>query len=110
MDADIKKTVETVIQTDLAAPKVPKDRLPKLRKIWKCDSAFDFLYGNRAGYYTGLAEGLMIERHQRTLTEEENEEIFQMIEPYTKSLRRYFAYYRVRPAGRISGSRVSRHP
>lgn len=104
--------VQYVIENDLAAPKVPRGRVPKLKKVWKCSSAYDFLYGQRAGYYTGLAEGLMLERHKRTLTEEENEEIFQMIAPYTKSLRRYFAYYkkRPRPAGRTSGSKVSRRP
>jgi hypothetical protein len=112
LDNDVRKMVQRVIENDLAAPKVPKERVPKLKKVWKCSSAYDFLYGQRAGYYTGLAEGLMLERHKRTLTEEENEEIFQMIEPYTKSLRRYFAYYkkRPRPAGRISGSKVSRRP
>jgi hypothetical protein len=94
VDSDIIEILETVIQTDLAAPKVPKERLPKLRKVWKCDSAYDFLYGNRVGYYAGLAEGFMLERHKRNLTEQESEEIFQLIERYTKKIRRYFSYYK----------------
>jgi hypothetical protein len=92
--------VQTVIESDLAAPKVPKNRVPKLKKIWKCDHAHDFLYGHRAGYYKGLAEGLMLERHKRELTQGEEDEIFKIIEPYTKSLREYFAYYKKKQCSR----------
>ncbi|AIF84106.1 hypothetical protein NTE_02049 [Candidatus Nitrososphaera evergladensis SR1] len=94
LDADIKSMVQAVIKSDLQAPKVPKGRVPKLKKVWKCVSAYDFLYGQRVGYYTGLAEGIMLERHRRQLTQEEQDEIFAAIEPYTKDLRKYFAYYR----------------
>jgi hypothetical protein len=83
-----------VIENDLAAPKVPKKRVPKLKSVWKCDHAHDFLYGHRAGYYKGLAEGFMLERHKRELTQDEENEIFEIIEPYTRGLRRYFAYYK----------------
>lgn len=94
LDRDIKEIIETVIENDLAAPKVPKERVPKLKGVWKCDYAHDFLYGHRAGYYKGLAEGLMLERHKRELTEGEEDEIFGIIEPYTRGLRKYFSYYK----------------
>jgi hypothetical protein len=100
LDRDIRELVETVIESDLAAPKVPKNRVPKLKKIWKCDHAHDFLYGHRAGYYKGLAEGLMLERHKRELTQGEEDEIFEIIEPYTKSLLEYFAYYKKKQSSR----------
>lgn len=96
LDDDITDTVRAAIESDLQAPKAPKERLPKLRKVWRCDSASDFLYGHRAGYYAGLVEGLMIERHKRVLTAEEAEEAFQLVEPYLKSLRKYFSYYKAR--------------
>jgi hypothetical protein len=57
LDSDIKATIDAVIRSDLHAPKVPKERVPKLKRVWKCESASDFLYGQRAGYYTGLARG-----------------------------------------------------
>ncbi|MEO9363185.1 MAG: hypothetical protein ABI348_04720 [Nitrososphaera sp.] len=99
LDGDIKNMIEAVIESDLQAPKVPKSRVPRLKKMWKCTSAYDFLYGQRAGYYTGLAEGLVLERHRRQLTQEEQDEVFATIEPYTKGLRGYFAYYK-KPAKR----------
>ena len=94
LDRDIREIIETVIENDLAAPKVPKNRVPKLKKIWKCDHAHDFLYGHRAGYYKGLVEGLMLERHKRELTQGEEDEIFEIVEPHTRVLRQYFAYYK----------------
>jgi hypothetical protein len=94
LDSDIKRLVQTAIEGDLAAPKVPKERTPKLKKVWKCNSASDFLYGQRSGYYAGMAEGLMLERRGRQLTEEEAEEVFQAMAPYLGRLRRYFSYYR----------------
>lgn len=94
VDSDIKDTVRLAIEGDLQAPKVPKERLPRLRNVWGCEGAHDFLYGNRSGYYAGLAEGLMIERHKRVLTKEETEEVFQLIKPYLEGLRRYFSHYK----------------
>jgi hypothetical protein len=38
----------------------------------------------------------MLERHRRQLTQDENDEIFAMIEQWLPALRRYFAYYRAR--------------
>ncbi|SRR5690606_5601542 len=94
LDNDIKNIIETVIENDLIAPKVPKSRVPKLRRIWKCDHPHDFLYGHRIGYYKGLAEGMVLERHRRQLAEEEDDEIFEIVEPYTRGLRKYFSYYK----------------
>ncbi len=71
LDSDIRRILEETIKNDLQAPKVPKERVPKLRKVWRCASASDFLYGQRAGYYTGLAEGLVLERRRRQLSEGE---------------------------------------
>jgi hypothetical protein len=96
LDADIRRILQETIEGDLAAPKVPKERVPKLKKVWRCDSAFDFLYGQRAGYYTGLAEGLVLERRGRQLSEGEQEEVFELLAPHFPRLRRYFAYYKTR--------------
>jgi hypothetical protein len=96
LDKDILEIIEGVIEGDLAAPKVPKERVPKLRKTWKCDHAHDFLYGHRAGYYKGLAEGMMIERHRRQLSDDENDEIFELTSSHAARLRRYFAHYKER--------------
>src|SRR5215510_15039716 len=46
LDKDILNIVEITIQSDLAAPKVPKKRVPKLKCLWKCNYAHDFLYGH----------------------------------------------------------------
>jgi hypothetical protein len=94
LDRDIREIVERVIENDMTAPKVPKKRLPKLKKVWKCDHAHDFLYGHRAGYYKGLAEGITLEWHKRELTQGEENEIFEILEPHTLGLRQYFAYYK----------------
>jgi hypothetical protein len=94
LDTDIRRILQETIESDLAAPKVSKERVPRLKKVWKCDSASDFLYGQRAGYYTGLAEGLVLERRKRQLTEGEQEEVFELLAPYLPRLRRYFAHYR----------------
>ena len=96
LDDDVIDTVRTAIEGDLQAPKAPRERVPKLKKVWRCDSAHDFLYSHRAGYYAGLEEGLMIERHKRVLTAEEAEEVFQLVESYLKDLRKYFSYYKAR--------------
>ena len=93
LDSDIVQLVRAAIENDLKAPKVPKERVPKLKKVWKCGGARDFLYGQRAGYYAGLAEGMMLDRHGRQLTEGESEEVFEVLQPYLERLRRYFAYY-----------------
>lgn len=102
LDGDIKEIVRAVIESDLAAPKVPRSRVPRLKKVRGCTDAYNFLYGQRAGYYTGLAEGFMLERHRRRLEPEEEDEIFAMMEPYTAGLRGYFAFYsqEARPARR----------
>lgn len=94
LDEDIKKMLAAVIEGDLAAPKVPKERVPKLRKVWKCDSAYDFLYGDRTGYYKGLAEGFMLERYKRQLSDGEVDEIYGIILQYAGQMRKYFAYYK----------------
>jgi hypothetical protein len=94
LDADIRRILQETIENDLVAPKVPKERVPKLKKVWKCTSASDFLYGQRVGYYTGLAEALVLERRGRQLTEGEQEEVFELLVPYLPKLRRYFSYYK----------------
>ena len=94
LDNDIRNILEAVIENDLAAPKVPRERVPKLRRIWKCQQAHDFLYGHRVGYYKGLAEGIILERYRRQLSDEEEEAIFKIVQLYTKALRKYFSYYK----------------
>src|ERR671922_2946390 len=94
LDYDIKNIIEAVIENDMAAPKVPKKRVPKLKRIWKCHQVPDFLYGHRVGYYKGLAEGMILERYRRQLSKEEDNEVFEMVQRYTRELRRYFAYYK----------------
>jgi hypothetical protein len=96
LDGDIINIIETVIENDLTAPKVPKKRIPKLRHVWKCQHAHDFLYGHRVGYYKGLAEGMVLERYRRQLSAEEDNEVFEIVERYTGELRKYFAYYKDR--------------
>ena len=94
LDADIRNIIETVIENDMAAPKVPKKRVPKLKRLWKCKEVHDFLYGHRVGYYKGLAEGIILERYRRRLSEEEDSEVFEIVHTHTKILRKYFAYYK----------------
>ncbi|MFL6513259.1 MAG: hypothetical protein ACJ70X_09965 [Nitrososphaera sp.] len=94
LDADIRNIIETVIENDMAAPKVPKTRVPKLKRLWKCKEVHDFLYGHRVGYYKGLAEGIILERYRRRLSEEEDSEVFEIVHTHTKTLRKYFAYYK----------------
>ncbi len=94
LDTDIRNIIEAVIENDLVAPRVPKKRVPKLRHIWKCQQAHDFLYGHRVGYYKGLAEGIILERYRRQLSNEEDNEIFEIVQVYAKALRKYFSYYK----------------
>ena len=94
MDTDIQNILHAVIGNDLAAPRVPKERVPKLRRTWKCQQAPDFLYGHRVGYYKGLAEGIILERYRRQLSDEEDDEIFEIVQLYAKALRNYFNYYK----------------
>ncbi|HJU34668.1 MAG TPA: hypothetical protein VJ695_06075 [Nitrososphaera sp.] len=94
MDSDIRNIIESVIENDIAAPKVPKKRVPKLRRVWRCQHAHDFLYGHRVGYYKGLAEGMTLERYRRQLSGEDDKEVFEIVQPYIKVLRKYFAYYK----------------
>jgi hypothetical protein len=42
LDSDIVEIIETVIKNDLTAPRVPKKRVPKLKHVWKCQSAHFF--------------------------------------------------------------------
>lgn len=94
LDRDIKEMIEHVIESDLAAPKVSKERVPRLMRMWKCDHAHDFLYGHRVGYYKGLAEGIMIERKKRVLLDDEDDDVFHLTHSHASCLRRYFAYYK----------------
>src|ERR687889_1979014 len=94
VDKDIRNVIEAVIENDMAAPKVPKKRVPKLKRIWKCHQVHDFLYGHRVGYYKGLAEGIILERYRRQLSKEEDDEIFEIVQLYAKALRKYFSYYK----------------
>ncbi len=94
VDEDIRNILEAVIENDMAAPKVPKKRVPKLKRIWKCHQVPDFLYGHRVGYYKGLAEGMILERYRRQLSKEEDNEVFEIIQPHIEVLRKYFAYYK----------------
>ncbi len=96
LESDIREMVQSVIGSDLAASKVPKERVPKLKKTWNCDSVQDFLYGHRAGYYKGLAEGMTIERHGRALSPDEDNDVFMLTDKYAPRLRRYFAYYKAK--------------
>jgi len=94
LDNDIRDIIKAVIENDLAAPKVPKKRVPKLKRIWKCHQVHDFLYGHRVGYYKGLAEGMILERYRHQLSKEEDNEVFEIVQPQIKVLRKYFAYYK----------------
>ena len=94
LDIDIRNILETVIENDLGAPKVPKERVSKLRRVWKCKQVPDFLYGHRVGYYKGLAEGMILERYLRQISDEEDDEIFKIVQLHTKALRKYFSYYK----------------
>jgi hypothetical protein len=94
LDNDIRNIIKAVIENDLAAPKVPKKRVPKLKRTWKCHHVHDFLYGHRVGYYKGLAEGMILERYRRQLSKEEDNEVFEIVQPQIKVLRKYFAYYK----------------
>src|ERR687890_1016733 len=96
LDSDIRKIIESVIENDMASPKIPKSRVPKLKHTWKCNQAPDFLYGHRVGYYKGLAEGMILERYRRQLTPEEDNEVFELVSSHLKVLRKYFAYYKDR--------------
>lgn len=97
LDSDITNIIKAVIENDLTAPKVPKKRVPKLRHVWKCEYAYDFLYGHRVGYYKGLAEGMVLERYRHQLSPEEDNEVFEIVKHHTRQLRKYFAYYKDRP-------------
>jgi hypothetical protein len=46
------------------------------------------------GYYKGLAEGMILERYRRQLSKEEDNEVFEIVQPQIKVLRKYFAYYK----------------
>ena len=94
LDGDVTNIIKTVIENDLTAPKVPKKRIPKLKRIWKCDNAHDFLYGHRVGYYKGLAEGIILERYRHQLSQEEDNDVFEIVQGHTRELRKYFAYCR----------------
>lgn len=94
LDKDIRNIVELAIENDLQAPKVPKKRVPKLKQVWKCENIHDFLYGHRIGYYKGLVEGLMLERHRRQLSDHEANDVDEIIELYARGLRKYFVYYK----------------
>jgi hypothetical protein len=96
LDTDIRNIIENVIESDMAALKVPKSRVPKLQRVWKCKHVDDFLYGHRVGYYKGLAEGMILERYRRQPFKEEDDEIFEIVQSYIKILRKYFAYYKDR--------------
>lgn len=41
-----------------------------------------------------MVEGLVLERYRRQLTEDEDNEVFEIIERYTNGLRKYFSYYK----------------
>jgi len=96
LDGDVANMIKNAIENDLTAPKVPKKRVPKLKRTWRCDTAHDFLYGHRVGYYKGLAEGIVLERYRHQLSEEEDNEVFEIVQGYARELRKYFAYYRER--------------
>ncbi len=96
LDGDIVNIIKAVIENDLTAPKVPNKRVPKLKRVWKCGYAHDFLYGHRVGYYKGLAEGMVLERYRHQLSAEEDNEVFEIVQQHTRDLRKYFAYYKDR--------------
>jgi hypothetical protein len=109
LDRDIVEMIRSVIEGDLSAPKVPKERLPKLKKTWKCEYAHDFLYGHRAGYYKGLAEGMVVERYRRRLLSDEDNHVFELTIVYASKLRRYFSYYKDKKKGNVQ-SKKCRQP
>ncbi|WP_187147712.1 hypothetical protein [Candidatus Nitrososphaera gargensis] len=41
-----------------------------------------------------MVEGLVLERYRRQLTEDEDNEVFEIIERYTNGLRKYFSYHK----------------
>jgi hypothetical protein len=47
-----------------------------------------------------LAEGMVLERYRRQLSIEEDNEVFEIVERYTRKLRKYFAYYKDRRSRR----------
>jgi hypothetical protein len=53
-------------------------------------------YGQRVGYYKGLAEGMILERYRRRLPTEGDDGVFEIVRGYVQKLRTYFAYYKDR--------------
>ena len=94
LDKDIRNIVELAIENDLQAPKVSKKWVPKLKQVWKREHIHDFLYGHGIGYYKGLVEGLMLERHRHQLSDDEANNVDEIIKLYARGLRKYFVYYK----------------
>lgn len=57
------------------------------QKIWKFDSAYDFMYGFAVGQMSGLALGYFRAVLKRPLTDEESSEIKEVVESRAGELR-----------------------
>lgn len=87
-DSSIRKSVDEYVKRRL---KTLPDEIaifyPQVKKIWKCDNVFDFLYGYCVGNLeVGTMRYLLKFRRASPSTTEETLEIREMIETHRKEL------------------------
>lgn len=96
LDREIEKSLKTFIEEDLKLTEPPKDiAITRLRKIWKIEgSEYEFLYGEKIGFFTGIGTGMVFHKFKRAVSSEETDQIFDIVESYASKIRDYLARYK----------------
>jgi hypothetical protein len=87
-----KTSSKPPLKTTWQPQKVPKKRVLMLKRICKCEHAYDFVYGHRTDFHKGFA-GHGVEKVQTAADQERGNQAFEIIEPWATGLRKYFTYY-----------------
>lgn len=87
LDNDFRRKLENIIDDYLSIP-IDPSYLPRLKQIWRIEGhEYEFLYGESIGFLTGIASGMIIEKFGRDVTDDENNEIFEIVESHARRIR-----------------------
>jgi hypothetical protein len=89
LDLTLRRQILHYIEDDLSSTLPSQEYLERVKDAWNCDHFYDFLYGQMVGQYIGTAEGFVRIRFAREPTEDEINDIFEIVETYALRMKEY---------------------
>lgn len=85
---EVKKRIANAFDARISILKGIANTKPIIKRNGGIFNSFDYMIGDISGWARGYAEGLIVGRQNRPITEKENEEIRSFVKPYEEEIRK----------------------